>query len=240
MYPPPKSRSGRKTGSQDAETWPVYGAEPAGVLKRLQDACSEAGSTAVNLSPRRVASVLGLPNDVPGRAPEVLPGILWEWTKTTTPPHGEAPVDPYFSGIDGADYSVSLLWRIHVPKAGDRLWPRATDREAVGVSLAEVRRVLGDEGIHRLGPDGVTVEPTSVAELRPGDQIVLPSDRGLLDRIRLESGRVGSRRGHVRRQTGIAAGCDGGRTPVRRRTPGVPHQDGVGHRRQRRRRDRSG
>ena len=110
--PPPKSRAGRK----DADGWPVYGAEPATVLSRLQNACSEAGLTAVHLSPRRVASVLGAPQDVPGRAPEVLPGILWEWTKTTTPPHGEAPVDPYFSGIGGADYSVSLLWRIHVPQ----------------------------------------------------------------------------------------------------------------------------
>jgi len=179
--PPPKSRSGRKTDTQDAETWPVYGAEPASVLKRLQDARGKVGSTVVNLSPRRVASVLGAPHDLPSRAPEILPGILWEWTKTTTPPHGEAPVDPYFSGIDGADYSVSLLWRNHVPKAGDRLWPRATDREAVGVSLVEVRRVLGDERIHRLGPDGVTVEEASAAELRPGNQIVLASDRGLLD-----------------------------------------------------------
>ena len=181
--PPSKSRSGRKTGSQDSDTWPVYGAEPATVLKRLQDARGEAGGAVVNLSPRRVASVLGTPDDRPSRAPEVLPGILWEWTKTTTPPRGEAPVEPYFSGIGGADYSVSLIWRVHVPKDGDRLWPRATDREAVGVSVDEVRPVLGDEGIHRLGPDGVTVEETSAAQLRPGDQIVLPSGRGLLDRF---------------------------------------------------------
>ena len=179
--PPPKSRAGRKAGRQDADGWPVYGTEPATVLKRLQGACGEGGLTAVNLSPRRVASVLGAPQDVPGRAPEVMPGILWEWTKTTTPPPGEAPVDPYFGGIGGVDYSVSLLWRIHVPKPGDRLWPRASDREAVGVSIDEVRRVLGDENIHRLGTDGVTVEETSSAELRPGDQIVLLSDHGLLD-----------------------------------------------------------
>ena len=179
--PPSRSRSGRKAGSQDSDTWPVYGTEPVTVLNRLQDACGEGGLTAVNLSPRRVATVLGMPQDVPGRAPEVLPGILWEWTKTTTPPHGEAPVDPYFSGIGGADYSVSLLWRIHVPEAGKRLWPRASDRETVGVPIDEVRRVLDDEDIHRLGTDGVTVEATSVAELRPGDQIVLASDRGLLD-----------------------------------------------------------
>ena len=179
--PPPKSRSARKGGRQDADTWPVYGAEPATVLKRLQDACGEVGGTVVSLSPRCVASVLGAPHDWSSRVPEVLPGILWEWTKTTTPPHGEAPVEPYFSGIGGADYSVSLIWRVHVPREGDRLWPRATDREAVDVPVYEVRRVLGDEDIRRLGPDGGTVEGIEAAELRPGDQIVLPSDRGLLD-----------------------------------------------------------
>ncbi len=179
--PPPKSRSARKGGSQDSDTWPVYGAEPATLLRRLQDAGGEVGGTVVNLSPRRVATVLGTPDEVLSRAPEVLPGILWEWTKTTTPPRGEAPVEPYFSGIGGADHSVSLIWRVHVPEAGDRLWPRATDHEAVGVSVEEVRRVLRDENIRRLGPDGVTVEEIEAAELRPGDQIVLPSDRGLLD-----------------------------------------------------------
>ncbi len=199
--PPSKSRKRRTAGSQDSETWPVYGTEPATVLRRLQDAFREGDPATVNLSPARVASVLGAPGDVPGRAPEVLPGILWEWTKTTTPPLGEAPVDPYFSGIGGADYSVSLLWRIHVPEPGDRLrprdgdretrsqtrprpvrlWPRASDRETVAVPIDEVRRVLGDEDVHRLGADGVTVEIAPTAELRPGDQIVLPSDRGLLD-----------------------------------------------------------
>ncbi|MCY4509335.1 MAG: CRISPR-associated endonuclease Cas3'', partial [Acidobacteria bacterium] len=161
------------------DRWPVSGAAPASVLKRLQEA--RADEEAVCLSPRQVAEVLGPPQDLPGRAPEVLPGILWEWTKTTTPPEGEAPVEPYFSGIAGAQYSVSLIWRVHVPENGERLWPRAMDREAVDVPLAEVRAVLGDDDLRRLGVDGVTVEPTSAADLRPGDQVVLPADRGLLD-----------------------------------------------------------
>ena len=46
----------------------------------------------MNLSPRHVADVLGAPDDDSGRAPEVLPALLWEWVKTTTPPSGEAPV----------------------------------------------------------------------------------------------------------------------------------------------------
>ena len=177
--PPPKPQRGRKAAKP--ATWPVYvyGAEPASVLERLQEA--RAAAEAVSLSPRQVAEVLGPPQDLPGRAPEILPGILWEWTKTTTPPEGEAPVEPYFSGIAGPQYSVSLIWRVHVPDDGERLWPRATDREAVDVPLAEVRAVLGDDELRRLAFDGVTVETSSGADLRPGDQVVLPADRGLLD-----------------------------------------------------------
>ena len=175
--PPPKPKRGRKAA--DPEMWPVYGTEPTSVLERLQEALAAEGT--VSLSPQQVAEVLGPPQDLPARAPEILPGILWEWTKTTTPPEGESPVEPYFSGIAGPQYSVSLIWRVHVPEGGERLWPRATDREAVDVPLAEVRAVLGDDELRRLAFDGVTVETTSGADLRPGDQVVLPADRGLLD-----------------------------------------------------------
>ena len=176
--PPPKTKRARK--STEPDTWPVYGAEPASVLERLQEEASAAEET-VSLSPRQVAEILGPPQDLPGRAPEILPGILWEWTKTTIPPEGEAPVEPYFSGIAGPQYSVSLIWRVHVPNDGERLWPRATDREAVDVPLAEARAVLGDDELRRLAFDGVTVETSSGADLRPGDQVVLPTDRGLFD-----------------------------------------------------------
>ena len=179
--PPPKPRRGRRTTGPGADTWPVYGTEPTTVLKRLQEARGNDETGTVNLSPRRVAGVLGPPREDPGRAPEVLPGILWEWTKTTTSPKGEAPVEPYFSGITDPQYSVSLIWRIHVPEAGEQLWPRATDREVVDVPIGEVRDVLGDDDLRRLASDGVTVEAIARADLRPGDQVVLPTDRGLLD-----------------------------------------------------------
>lgn len=172
----PKGGSARK-----GESWPVYGNEPATVFQRLKGSLPR-GADEVNLSPRHVAEVLGPPNDDPGRAPDILYGLLWEWLKTTTPPEGEAPVEPYFAGIDGPVYSVSLIWRCYMPSEGDSVWPRPNDREAVDVPVGEVRQALAEEEVVcRLGADRVTAEHVARNELRPGDTVVLASDRGLLD-----------------------------------------------------------
>ncbi len=175
--PPPKA--GQRHAGKAA--WPVYGAEPLAVLKRIENACS--ADARVSLSPGRIAEVLGAPSDDPGQAPEVMPEILREWTKTSVPPIGEAPVEPYFSGLKIPGYSVSLIWRAHVPDEGGRLWPRATDRESISVPIGEVREALrNDEGIFRLASDGVTVERASSASaLKPNDCVVLLSNRGLMD-----------------------------------------------------------
>lgn len=175
IHLPPEKRRGGK--------WPVYDKEPEDVLQRLKDDQQQPDEDqTANLSPRRVAEVLGPPGDDPGRAPEMLPGILWEWVKTTTPPEGEAPVEPYFSGIGSPEYTVSVIWRVHMPEPGRRLWPRPKDREAVDIARHELRAVLTDDKpIHRLGSDGVTVETIGKADLRSGDRVVLPTDRGLLD-----------------------------------------------------------
>ena len=178
--PPPKTRGGKGSGA-DADTCPVYGREPAKVHERLRKMGAGGDEGTVDLSPRSVASVLGPPLDDPGRAPEVLPGLLWEWTKTTTPPEGEAPVEPYFSGIAAPRLSVAWLWRAHVPAPGRRLWPRATDREAIEVPLTDARCTLRDRALCRLRPDGVTVEEISADDLRPGDRIVVASDAGYMD-----------------------------------------------------------
>ena len=180
--PPSRTRGGKNSGSEEG-TWPVYGPEPASVLERLLNSQAGGDAGTVDLSPRSVASVLGPPLDDPGRAPEVLPGLLYEWTKTTKPPEAEAPVEPYFSGIATPRLSVALLWRAHVPAAGKRLWPRGTDREAIDVPLAEAREILQDDAIRRLTPDGVTVEEVSAGNLRPGDRIVVASDEGHMDRF---------------------------------------------------------
>ena len=164
-------------------TWAVYGSEPATVLDRLQKSLAGDDLRMANLSPRSVAPVLGPPLDDPGRAPEILPGLLWEWTKTTTPSEGEAPVEPYFSGIAASRLSVALLWRAHVPDPGRRLWPRGTDREAIDVRLTEAREALANDDLRRLAPDGVTVEEVSAKDLHPGDRIVIASDAGHMDRF---------------------------------------------------------
>lgn len=173
-FPPPTSRS------SDVTSWPVYGEEPQSVLERLQR--DEGFEDGIDVSPRRVNDALGEPQDDPGRAPEVLPALLWEWVKTTTPPPGEAPVEPYFSGISDPDRSVSLLWRCHVPEDGQRLWPRPQDAEALEVPIRELREVLSeDPHVLRLSSDGLTLEQVIPSRLRPGDTVVLPTNRGLLD-----------------------------------------------------------
>ncbi len=178
LHLPPPSDGENDVGKAD---WPVYGAEPQMVMKRLEKACGADGRVA--LPPGRIAEILGAPSDDPGLVPDVMPEILREWTKTTVPPDGEAPVEPYFDGLATPRYNVSLIWRVHVPGDGGRLWPRATDRESISVPISEVREALrDDEDICRLASDGVTVEQADgVGALTPNDCIVLPSDRGLLD-----------------------------------------------------------
>ena len=180
VHVPPTSN--RRTRSEQPGEWPVYGLEPAAVLQRLHAAARGAPDGTVDVAPRRVAEILGPPGDDPGRAPEILQGVLWEWVKTTSPPAGEAPVEPYFSGIAAPEYTVSLIWRAHVPVSGDMLWPRAMDRETVDVPLHEAREAFDEaDELRRLGTDGVTIETTTPAELRAGNVIVLASDCGLLD-----------------------------------------------------------
>lgn len=174
--PPPKNR----TSEQDH--WPVYGSEPKILLKRLHQKVNSS-SEPLNLCPRDIEDILGFPEDDPGRAPELLSGILWEWIKTSSTPSGEAPVEPYFSGISGSHRHVSIIWRSHIPEKNMHLWPRASDRESIDIPISDARDVLKNDlengGVRRLSSDSVTIETTS--RIRPGDQIILSTDRGLMD-----------------------------------------------------------
>ncbi len=182
VHLPPSARASRRRSG--SVVWPVYGEEPAVVLERLEAAGKRRDDGILNLSPRHVATVLGEPQDDAGRAPEVLPGLLWEWIKTTTPPLGEAPVEPFFSGIARPDSKAQVIWRAHVPTRKQHLWPRPRDREAVEIPIGELSRVLPrDEQVMRLAADRMAVEQVGPASLRPGDLVILRSDRGLLDRF---------------------------------------------------------
>ena len=208
--PPKRTRSSSARDEQadsDAATdgWPVYDTEPLVVLERLEQQGFE---DRIDLSPRVIAERLGQPGDDPGRAPEVLPDLLWEWVKTTTPPHGEAPVEPYFSGIAEPQRSVSVIWRAHVPGTDEttsgstrnaradvaneaevpgerlRLWPRESQDEIAEVPLSELREALRSrdtEEVIRRGRDRDFFERARQRELQPGDLIVLPSDKGRCD-----------------------------------------------------------
>ena len=205
--PPRRSRSSpardEDDNSSSASGWPIYGNEPNLVLERLDQ---QGFDGVVDLNPRTIADILGEPADDPGRAPEVLPGLLWEWVKTTTPPHGEAPVEPYFSGIQGPQRTISVIWRIFVPKTDDHsgdathdehgeaqtaevqvpLWPRTLQEEAVEIPAHELREALRAQGIEsvvRRSLDTNLMEPVRTRELRPGDLVVLPTDAGMYDKF---------------------------------------------------------
>ena len=202
--PPKRPRSSSALDEDDSppeDGWPVYGTEPNLVLERFKHRGFE---EVTDLSPRVIADRLGEPADDPGRAPEVLPDLLWEWVKTTTPPNGEAPVEPYFSGISEPQHSVSVLWRVLLPQpaahsqgiaedelndseASDqrvRLWPRFHNDETVEIPAHELRTALRARGIDtvtRQSSDENLIELIRLSDLRPGDAIVLPANRGMHD-----------------------------------------------------------
>ena len=200
--PPKRTQSARDNPGDGARNgWAVYGSEPSVVLERLENRGFEEH---IDLSPGVIADRLGRPAEDSGRAPEVLPGLLWEWVKTTTPPHGEAPVEPYFSGIADPKRAVSVVWRAFVPsldepardavpdesdeyEAADgryHLWPRVTNDETVEVPVHELQRALRERGVEpvvRRSEDRSFVEAARNSDLRSGDLVVLPIDVGLYD-----------------------------------------------------------
>ena len=164
--------------------WPVYGAEPAGVLEQLQVASGY--DEAVDMSPGNIATVLGDQPPEPIDAPVLAEALLWEWTKTSTPPPGEAPVEPYFSGMLEADRNVEIVWRVHIPEPGQRVWPRISSEETVSVPIGETRKELAVANCVRVGSDQATAEEIARGDnddliLRPGDTVVVACGSGKLD-----------------------------------------------------------
>lgn len=164
--------------------WPVYGDEPVRVLELLD--ASRGFDEKVDMSPGNVGAVLG---DLPPEAldvPVLAEALLWEWVKTSTPPPGEAPVEPYFSGLLDSDLDVDVVWRAHVPESGDKIWPRISPDEIVSVPVGEARKELAGANCIRVGSDQATAEQIAVGDngslvLCPGDTIVVGCEAAKLD-----------------------------------------------------------
>ena len=159
--------------------WSPYGDDQARVLERLNRKLTRAGT--VNLSPSNAPRVLGAPPDVSPDAPVLSDAVLQEWTKTTTPPRGEAPVEPYFIGYKHTPQNVYIIWRLHVPKPGERLWPPAVDTEAITVSTSTLQHFLQEvpkKSVRLLSHDRLTVEAYSFENVTPSTTVVVPTGIG--------------------------------------------------------------
>ena len=132
----------------------------------------------VDMSPGNIGHVLG---DLPAEstdAPVLAEALLWEWTKTSAPPPGEAPVEPYFSGFLEQGRDVEIIWRAHVPEPGNRIWPRISPDEVVSIPVFEAQKELADADCIRVASDQTTAEQVPKSDrgepvLRPGDTVVV-------------------------------------------------------------------
>ena len=157
----------------------IYRDEPDGVLKRLEAKANSNG--VVNMSPARAAKVLGEPGDDPGEAPVLPDALLDEWIKTTSPPRGEASVEPYFSGFSEPSWTVGVAWRLHVPRVGERIWPRIAAEEIVEIGLSDARQLaktLSDGEIAAVGHDRQTADDADPERLWPGSTLIVSCAEG--------------------------------------------------------------
>jgi CRISPR-associated endonuclease/helicase Cas3 len=157
----------------------VYGDEPLVAWERLCDAGS-----GVSLSPEAIGSILGEPADKLDRGCEPLPGLVWEWAKTSLRSWGEAPPEAYFSNLNEDVARVSVCWRAYRPPDGIRLIPSVAAAESIELPIGELRRALQDRGeltLRRLSDDKATLESAALGELRPGDVVIVDAAQGLYD-----------------------------------------------------------
>lgn len=170
--------------SAKSREWPVYGTEPGEVWRRLV-AADDFGAP-LDLSPALVGSILGPPSDEPPRVAELLPAHLWEWAKTSSAPPGEAPLEPFFAGIEDAGARVSICWRATRFADGDQVVPSVSGDESIELPLYEARdaitsALVTDASVARLARDRVSAELVGPNRLAPGDVVVLNVSDGLYD-----------------------------------------------------------
>ena len=111
-------------------------------------------------------------------------GLLEEWAKTTNPPPGEAPVEPYFSGMLDPGWDIEVVWRAHQPGPRERIWPGIATAETVAVPADKLGKSIAGLPLVKVSADQTTAEPVgtnrqSQPVLRPGDDtIIIPSTAG--------------------------------------------------------------
>jgi CRISPR-associated endonuclease/helicase Cas3 len=170
----------------------IYGEEAAEVWERLLPLVD--GARTLSLSPRHAAERIGIPTDTVQEPPSLLPGLLWEWAKTTVTPPGEAPVEVFIEGRDESRRRVQVCWRAviepYLTTVDDedaehpKLIPPVAARETIELPLYEVQADLGHQtDVARLSPDRSTLERVLVSELRSGDTVVLSVADGRYDRF---------------------------------------------------------
>jgi CRISPR-associated endonuclease/helicase Cas3 len=157
---------------------PLYGDEPAAAWARLT-----ATAGPLDLGPATINDVLGPPTDRRPVAPELLPAHLDEFAKTSTPSVSEAPVHLFFEGFDDDAYArVQVAWRAYLPAEGDRpqLAPPLEGAETVELPLNDLRDFATATGapLWKLSPDRLHVVALAATDLRPGDQVILPTSAG--------------------------------------------------------------
>lgn len=165
--------------------WPVYGTEPTIVLDRLKAHLDK--KKTVDLSPGRIESILGLPQDQPGMAPKLPPEILSKWTQTQMP--AKVPVEPYFNGMTEKLRDAHIIWRSHLPEPGEQLWPPVRQSEGIEIPVYKLWELYlryshadnKQKDFIRTDADGIVKPPYSIKKTRPGDQIILRSDLGFMD-----------------------------------------------------------
>lgn len=168
----------------------LYGAEVAAVWERLRAAAGPAAC--LDLSPAVIAERVGPTADQLPPPPELLPGLLWEWVKTTVAPVGEAPVELFVEGREEQRRRLQVCWRAvldpYLPDAAaaPRLEPAVTASEAIELPVHELVTQLGELGeltVARLRADQASLESVAPSALRSGDTVVLAADAGHCDRF---------------------------------------------------------
>ena len=154
------------------------------VVERLEETASETGP--IQAGPEQIRDILADlldPPDATEQSPALSRPLLHEWTKTTNPPPGEAPVEAFYGGFRRPESTVQVIWRAHIPEPGDPLWPPLTADETVEIPPGAARTLheTHTEKVVALASDARTVETVTADHIRPGATLIAHTTVGCLN-----------------------------------------------------------